>query len=276
MLLTVMALVHNRTGTLPREAARLYASCVNLLMFEWKPFAATWLMNQLKLREDDLYRALWELAYEAHSKQAGEGGPANISEAAVVGLLRRQWGSTQKAEQFCQYIEQRAGLLVGRGHGENGWRVFTFPHRTFQEYLAGCFIANSRRDVQRLFAEKAREGAHWREALLLAAGHLVLNENDIATPIDIAKFLVEPAPHSDDDWRAVWLAGDIVLLVGLDRVAADEYGDKTLPLLRKRLASLVGGGNLPQSRASHCRTNIRMDWRSSARRRTARGWFAGY
>ncbi|MCB9450334.1 MAG: SUMF1/EgtB/PvdO family nonheme iron enzyme [Anaerolineaceae bacterium] len=244
MLLTVMAIVHNHTGTLPRESARLYQECVNLLMWKWKPTEARSLIETLDVREDDLYRLLWEIAYDAHSQQAGREGAADIPEAAVLGIARRKLGDLTKAEAFCEYVEKRAGLLIGRGQDAYGMRVFTFPHRTFQEFLAGSYIASDRftRHLPRL---ARAEG--WREALMLAIGHLVFNRGDIATPLDAlsAACPERMTPESDEDWRVIWLAGEMLALIGGQNAEQDEVGREVLPRLRGQLADLVGGGHLP-------------------------------
>ncbi len=247
MLLTVMALVHNHTGTLPRERARLYEECVELLLLRWRPNDARALIEILGIREDDLRRLVWEIAYDAHDKQADREGAADIPEAAVLGIARRRLNDDMtKAAEFTQYVERRAGLLIGRGYDEYGLRVFTFPHRTFQEYLAGCYVASDR--FNRKAAQLAKRGVNWREALLLATGHLVFNKTDIATPLDAISLICPErmALNDDAEWRQVWLAAEMLQLVGVENAERDEeVGQEVLPRVRERLALLVGGGHLP-------------------------------
>jgi hypothetical protein len=71
-------------------------------------------------------------------------------------------------------MKLRAGLLLERSP-----EVYTFPHRTFQEYLAGAHLA-SQPDFARQAATLATEGALWREVILLAVGRLVYRDGDTA------------------------------------------------------------------------------------------------
>ncbi|MCH7727055.1 MAG: hypothetical protein IH991_11305, partial [Planctomycetes bacterium] len=157
MLLTTMALVHTFLGTLPYERARLYDECVKLLMWRWPQTkyvaSGEWepgIANQLGTRDERLIKALHKLAWNAHDRQGQRVGAADMPEKEVLNVLKSflkdSWG---KAETFCEYIEERTGLLVGRGirklTNEEGEEVeetvYAFPHRTIQEFLAGCYLA---------------------------------------------------------------------------------------------------------------------------------------
>jgi hypothetical protein len=76
--------------------------------------------------------------------------------------------SRDKAAVVVDYIEKRAGLLVGQGE-KDGERQFTFPHRTFQEFLAACHLA-AQDDFPAECARLARAApGHWQLVLPLAA-----------------------------------------------------------------------------------------------------------
>ena len=216
MLLTIMALVQTYYGTLPDERARLYQQCVETLLLRWQRHKEEsdrempGLLAELGTNQQELERLLWEIAWQAHSQgfkpeatdaDEDDEQAADIPESDVMTIARHALGSWGRAEQFIEYTERRAHLLLGRG-GVSG-RVFTFPHRTFQEYLAACHLASDRRFGYRA-AELAREGDYWREVLNLAAGTLVFNQNNREKALDaIAQMLPAARPAMDDEagWR---------------------------------------------------------------------------
>ncbi|VAW42803.1 hypothetical protein MNBD_CHLOROFLEXI01-2623, partial [hydrothermal vent metagenome] len=140
-------------------------------------------------------------------------------------------GSYAKAEQFIEYTERRAHLLIGRG-GQNE-RMFTFPHRTFQEYLAACHLARQRR-FGREAAKLAAESDSWREVLNLAAGTLVFNQKNREKAVDgIDEVCPKQLPNLEDGagWQRVWLAGEMAVVVGKNALQMDEVGRELLPRL---------------------------------------------
>jgi NACHT domain len=150
LLLTLMATLHTNRGRLPDERADLYNDSVDLLMLCWNRSigADQALLDALAiptLKLTDLREVLEELAFRLQQESAGlsrdadsrQDGTADIGEDRLVRALRPLLqGSRDKAAVVVDYIEKRAGLLVSQGE-RDGERRFSFPHRTFQEFLSG-------------------------------------------------------------------------------------------------------------------------------------------
>jgi hypothetical protein len=182
-----MALVHSHKGHLPDARALLYEDTVDVLLWRWEQVKAGGQadappLRQLLLaagRSDlELKKVLWRLAYEAHA-QIGDREDreqlAGIGELelkkALVGLAHEDWNW---AHRVVEAMKGRAGLLLEHSPG-----VFTFPHRTIQEYLAGAHLS-VQRNFARQAADLAGQGANWREVILLAVGRLVYLAGDTA------------------------------------------------------------------------------------------------
>jgi formylglycine-generating enzyme required for sulfatase activity len=257
MLLTVMAIVQTYYGTLPDERARLYQVCVETLLLRWqlpKEQAAEGkalpdMLTALGVNQQKLERLLWEIAWQAHAGAITRQERADIKESEIMTLAVKQLGSYGKAEQFLAYTEQRAHLLVGRGG--LGERVFAFPHRTFQEYLAACYLTPGMRLLKEA-PRLAEAGDTWREVLNLAAGALVYNSNDFEKVLFAVERMLPPAmPAAADDpaWYRIWLGGEMTAVVGQQNAAESDVAD-LLPRLRQLLAGLLAAGALtPLQRA---------------------------
>jgi len=143
------------------------------------------------------------------------------------------------ARDVIEAMKLRAGLLLERAQG-----AYTFPHRTFQEYLAGAHLSS-----QENFAEKATQlveaGALWREVTLLAVGRLVYFAGDKDKPLALVGELC-PQQSTDDEaaWRKARLAGDVLVEIGLNRVKDSELGKHLGGHVRERLTELVKKGRL--------------------------------
>ncbi len=248
LLLTVMALVHAYRGRLPEARALLYEECTDLLLWRWEGLKGEGqaglraLLAEAGLQDVDLKRVLWALAYAAHQGNgAAEETMADISEETLWKALRQlhPQQSLDWADRVVAQIKERAGLLVEREPG-----IYTFPHRTFQEYLAGSHLS-----VQVDFPAQAAllvsEAAFWREVVLLAVGRQVHVMGDVPRPLALAAELC-PAACVDEDscWRRAWLAGEVLHETGSNRVRQSQQGRDLLDRLRERLCALVEGGHL--------------------------------
>lgn len=180
LLLTLMAQVHGRDGYLPKDRADLYERVVNLLLSHWENRIVRdekgglaieqGIIMKLGIRTGTVRKALENVSLAAHERQQKEGGDvlqcANIPREdlrqELTAISTIDWN---RAEEIIRYIEERAGLLQARDS-----KIFTFPHRTFQEYLAASCIKR-RGDYEEYLRDRIREELPWwREVFLLAAG----------------------------------------------------------------------------------------------------------
>ncbi|MCP5097554.1 MAG: SUMF1/EgtB/PvdO family nonheme iron enzyme [Chloroflexi bacterium] len=177
LLLTLMASLHAwRMGELPEDRQKLYEETVDLLLNRWERRQRVWdgkkerdmqpsLVEWLKTDRAKVRELLNELAYEAHSNQTDQAGTADVSQKKLLdGLLALNKNPDFQLLRLENYLRDRAGLLAERADG-----VYTFPHRTFQEYLAACYFVQQDPNYPESLAQLAREEPNkWREVLLLA------------------------------------------------------------------------------------------------------------
>jgi formylglycine-generating enzyme required for sulfatase activity len=255
LLLTVMSLVHTHKGRLPDARAMLYEETMDILLWRWEQLKAggheeTPHLKQLMLQagrtEVDLKRVLWKLAFEAHAQIGSEDKQDKIAdigefklEKALAALKSddRNW-----ARQVLEAMKLRAGLLIERAP-----ELFTFPHRTFQEYFAGAYLS-TQATFARDAADLAKHSELWREVILLAVGRLVNLSIDTDKPLALVGELCPSEKSEDDDtsdWRKACLAGEILLEVGLTRVGDSTLGQDLMMRVRRRMTELITEGWLP-------------------------------
>lgn len=274
MLLTAMTIIHQQETKLPEQQVELYFLAVNVLMVRWQQgkdqvhhLSAD--LDALLADSRKLRRILEALAYEAHKTQAsastrkGDDQADNdddetesherqqpLSRGELLVLLEdRLAGDTQLANDFLDYIDHRAGLLVGRGGAVSQAsdrettnrkpQTYSFPHRTFQEYLAGCHMTQGR-DYIRTYLSHLKEGDYWRVAARLGAEELFYNNRNENAVLDLAYDLCPVAePHDDSAWRGVVWSGQMAALLGRSTIEADEKSDGGTAYLKRLLDRLV-------------------------------------
>ena len=242
LLLTTMALVHTANVELPDQRVTLYDQAVKVLMRRWQvhKYGGRSLLDRLGVDDDLLLRGLWALAYQAH-QSAAPGQRADVDEDRAIGILDRACFNrdANKARQFLEYVDQQAGLLVGRGGGEHEPRQYAFVHRTFQEYLAGCYLGRGSPDrLPKTLAAKRAEGERWYLVGQLAAEDLIYNVGDYRDVYDLLHWICpQKPPESEAEWRGLVWAGVIAAEMGPIRLQDDPHDDKLylLDRLRSRL-----------------------------------------
>ncbi len=262
LLLTLMASLHAwRGGSLPERREELYADTVDLLLDWWEkpkvvrdaagrvsvqqPSLAEW----LRVDKSKVRALLEELAFDAHASQPPIGsiggqpglqGTADVREGDLVsGLMRLSQNPDVNPARLVEYLSQRAGLLLPHGVG-----VFTFPHRTFQEYLAACYLTDH--DYPDKAADLARADLNrWREVALLAGAKA--SRGSAATLWQLAEALCYREPDESSkapDVIGAHLAGQALAeTANLERVS--ERDQPKLARVQRWLVHILKTGALP-------------------------------
>ncbi len=251
LLLTLTAAL---SGTrLPDDRVDLYKEIVDLLLARWtedkKGQRSLQAALGVSLQMAALQEKLAECAYHAHAGGDSESGAADIPEYRLIASLRSLFQNDPgKAEAVVTFIEQRAGLLIGKGL-KDGVRQFATPHRTFQEYLAACHLAN-----QPSFNEDAAKIAlaapgHWQEVLAFA-GRISGSARGAAAAHSLIKTMSyeersTSGPVPDAEWRRAVVAGKMILEIGVELVKGSEASSLVWERVRWWLAELLTKSELP-------------------------------
>ena len=262
MLLTTMAIIHQRDTRLPDKRVELYEEAIQVMLWKWQTpkgrggvTVSSELKNVLKDKRRIL-RSLMRLAYDAHSAAHTDKQTAGIAREQAYNILitKDHLGSHALAEEFLNYVDQRAGLLQGYGGSENEEHPLSygFPHRTFQEYLAGRYIMSL--DVGTELPKLAKEGAFWYEAVKSGLEDQVYLRTAERTLVKEAYLLKFPDfPQAPDQQRLVLWLGYITELVGADVIEGIDYeaqkGTDYLAEIKAYLVELLAGTLPPIERA---------------------------
>ncbi|MBN1370431.1 MAG: SUMF1/EgtB/PvdO family nonheme iron enzyme [Anaerolineaceae bacterium] len=262
LLLTLIAGLNASQKRLPEDRADLYEQSVQLLLTQWqrqsitedpdgKPLVDYGILRVLGMDERDLRSGMARLAYEVHEKQGlldedsrGEDAPADIPLGTILEILGKATPVDLKTDVVVEYLDRRSGLLVAREKG-----IYSFPHRSFQEYLAGCHLTNQADFHTRICVLAGNSLEWWREVILLAIGKV--RQGGEGQALSTLQALVPGTPEEleqveDSHWRRAALAGTALLELRLqERAAGDEQTGVLVKRLRRWLLRLVEEGRLP-------------------------------
>lgn len=242
LLLDSMALVHTHEGFLPQDRALLYEDCVDLLLWNWEelkiptgvveePVGIRPLLRQAGLQDIDFKRAFWKIAYELFEDNKDEIKIQDIVKAFSQIHPDHNWNW---AKNVVTAIQERAGLIVEHAEGR-----FSFPHRTFQEFLAASHLA-SLQDCASIAAKLASDN-RWREVILLAVGRLVHISGDISKALDlIAEMLLR-----EDIWKIPdygLFGSELLAEIGALRIRDKNLGQNLLAKSVTLLADWLNAG----------------------------------
>lgn len=169
LLLTLMAILNGR-GKLPDDRADLYAGIVQFLLDDWQTGKEGVSLGDFGLKRETVEHTLSRVAFEAHQAQgrdekSRQAPVADIRAETLRKAFKPALGSGDRAEDFVAFIQTRSGLLKAQGE-----EMYTFPHRSFQEYFAASYALDSELTPDDVAQLVRQDRAWWREVYLLAAG----------------------------------------------------------------------------------------------------------
>jgi hypothetical protein len=255
LLLTMLAQVNSWAG-LPESRAELYNRCVEQLLWQWERRKQTEpdgaasgvnldnLLTQgsqtcgVPITRGDIERKLWALTYDAHAVSGRETAdlPTSDIELRLAEISPRPAAGRAWAIRIVKLMADRGGLLIETETGH-----FTFPHRSFQEYLAACGLLENENRLRVAYEHAGSEA--WSEVVLLACGEL----NRAKRFGDTQALIFELASGDDqtlEDWRRLVVAGQAWLEFGPHRadLASGRQLKKELP---GRLVGLMQNRDVP-------------------------------
>lgn len=271
LLLTLMATLHtNRGGRLPDDRADLYNESVELLLLRWNQHigADRALLDELGLRHlklSDVRETLEALAFQIHEENTGQAGTADIGEDRLIRALRPLLDdSRDKAAIVVDYIEKRAGLLIGQGpradrHGE---RQFSFPHRTFQEFMAACHLAASDSFPAECTRLACADADHWKVVLPLAARVAKAERgasaaDELIGSCDVDEFTSANHPPQTRNWRCALLAGLQLQEIGVNALRKSPRTERILQRVIVWLEAAMAAHHHPDSAGLVAKERVR-------------------
>ncbi len=263
LLLTLMATLHSSWGQLPEDRAELYEETVKLLLGRWQRAREVrrpdgelevepGIAQALGVGEERIRDALEALAFVVHERQRGyperDAAPADISEGDLLVAFKPLLGNLAP-ETLLAYLRDRAGLIVTRDEG-----VYAFPHRSFQEYLAACRLADQPDFAERLQELVCADPIWWREVCLLGVGKA--KQGGLGAAATVVGVLLPEGPEEVTEpcasqWQMAALAGQALVELRLrDKAEGQRHYEALLKRARRWLTRLVEEGQLsPRERS---------------------------
>ena len=217
MLLTMLAIVHEQDNKLPEKRVVLFDRAIDILLSHWEMSRvqldtlvgeklAEFINDKEKVRpllQNFAYKAL-DSAKESSDEATG----SEISRADALFTLEKLLGSLDLSQAFLSYINKRAGLFQDIGSNLGQPSSYSFVHRSFQEYLAGCELIECH-DLEllnrlRTFSE---EGDYWTSVIQLCGEELFFNRSEEDRLLNIASELCPKKVDSPDSAKQLIWSG---------------------------------------------------------------------
>jgi len=280
LLLTLMASLHAwRGGSLPEKREELYADAVDLLIDQWRFEGWSWMhpgsvgapRKPGRVSQGRSPPSSGNPSTGWHSKPTA----TKPSSPARPTSFRISWSARLievSRNPDLKPVRLWNTSTTAPGFWRKGPGVFTFPHRTFQEYMAACHLTDLNFPKEAVSLLKA-DPQRWREALLLAGAKAAHGTSsavwNLAEALCYKKPLSKAAKKGVDPecWAAL-LAAQTLLenegerLVEVSEYNAPSWSGSPLAVGHCRAGAFAAGGSRPGRRAWRfwATTGISMSW----------------
>ena len=226
LLLTIIALVHRVDAVLPDARVVLYQKCTETLLNTWHYWKYKDQEGPKKGKIERRNRTRMEaIAHWMQCRGAESEDKRSIApHKELADFLAEHIAAKEKArdpddepqdlaEEFLEFVKQRAGLLI-----EVGDQRYSFVHLTFQEYLTAAYFRTraENKGIEAVWRElgQKRSESRWHEVIRLFTAAL---SSDEAQEHVVAALL----EHEKEDNCAKLLGGFL-----LDGIASAEEREK--------------------------------------------------
>ena len=166
LLLTILAMIHHTTkASLPERRIDLYQKAVKILIEEWR---------ESGLNEDEVLYILGPIAEYIHENYQSGLIPIHVLKEKIKIHYACYKGYKpqnipldidQQVEQFIKTLQEKIGIIAGRGE-----EYYGFLHLTFQEYFAARQLVRDEIGAQKRLLDRIHN-SRWREPIILALAY---------------------------------------------------------------------------------------------------------
>ncbi len=198
LMLTILALIQRSGRTLPHRRIELYQVVTRTLLDNWNKEKGNRVfeVEEIPLAE----QLLGDLAFRLHSSDPvlTEQDVKKIASQTMDTFYQRSRGQTKDAaaQEFIETLRSSSGLFVESGQG-----LFSFMHRTFEEYYVALYLLRKPSEELKQFIIENHTRSTWHEPLLLTIAYKSVQGNKEER--HQASELIEAIASSKDDYESV-------------------------------------------------------------------------
>ena len=207
LLLTIMALIHKAEADLPRQRVLLYDRCVQAFLVNRDKAKDLLSYDEIEICACHAY-----LGYQMQSKLVYAEVNADELRDMLFSFFKERWpGSSlekqkRKVDEFTDVAERRGGIIVERIPG-----VFSFGHRSFQEYFAACYLTSTNYGIDEIWNATRDKifNPPWHETIKLLGEKLGYTSSRGLDQFAQKLLCIDPSEYQARPYENIILVGEI-------------------------------------------------------------------